>query len=84
MPSVGEASRVPGRELAYAVDLEIVRAVSEELERRLDGLPLPDLDEIRQWRGAALLLEELGAYDAWSLDVGTGGTEVRARLWRAD
>ncbi len=66
------------------MDLAVVREVSTELERRLDGLPLPDFKELRQWRGAALLLRELSAYDAWSLDVTAGGAETRMRLWRAD
>jgi hypothetical protein len=84
LPAVEETARSPGPESAYAVDLGVVRAVSAELESRLEGLPLPDLKELRQWRGTALLLEELAAYDAWSLDVAAGGVDVRMRLWHVD
>lgn len=84
LPSVVAAAQSPGRESAYAVDLGVVRAVSAELESRLEGLPLPDLKELRQWRGAALLLQELAVYDAWSLDVAAGGAEARMRLWHVD
>ncbi len=66
--------------ISYTADLDVVRAVSRELERRLEGIPLPRIEEIERWRGAALLLEELAAYDRWSFEVGVDGT-VRSRLW---
>ena len=70
--------------LAYTVDLDLVRAVSESLEEALEGVPLPPIREVKQWRGAALLLIELGAYDRWTLEVAAEGGEVRSRLWHAD
>ncbi len=66
--------------LAYAVDLELVRAVAADLERRLEGVPLPRIDEIERWRGAAQLLAELSAYDRWTFEVDRSG-RVRSRLW---
>lgn len=70
--------------LAYTVDLDVVRAVSENLEDTLGGIPLPPIPEVKQWRGAALILTELAAYDRWTLEVAAQGGEVRSRLWRAD
>ena len=71
-------------EIVYSVDLDVVREVTAELERRLEGLPVPAIRELRQWRGAALLLDEIGIYDRWSLEVADGGRSVHSRLWSAD
>jgi len=72
----------PG-DLVVTADLDVVRAATDELEAQLEGVPLRGLKELRQWRGAAMILSELGAYDAWSLEMTAGGREVRSRLWRA-
>ncbi|MDH3522928.1 MAG: hypothetical protein OES32_05015 [Acidobacteriota bacterium] len=84
LPAVRTAALGREHEVSYSADLDVVRAVSAELEARLAGLPLPDFEELRRWRGAARLLAELGSYDAWSLEVAAGGAEARARLWHAD
>jgi hypothetical protein len=74
---------VAGFHVAYSVDLDVVRAVSDDLEARLAGLPLPATREVRQWRGAALILAELEAYQRWTLEVTDSG-EARSRLWRGN
>jgi hypothetical protein len=81
LPEVENAVSVDGLALAYSVDLDVVRAVSDDLEKKLRGLPLPATREVRQWRGAALILAELRAYRRWTLEVTENG-EARSRLWR--
>ncbi len=69
-----------GIRLEYEVDLDVVRSVAGELERQLEGVPLPRIQELERWRGAALVLGQLEGYDRWSfVRVADGG--VRSRLW---
>jgi hypothetical protein len=84
LPGLERAAARVGPTLVYSVDLDVVRAVSADLEERFEGVPLPAISELRQWRAAASILRELAAYDRWSLEVGEDGREVRSRLWRAD
>jgi hypothetical protein len=68
--------------VSYAVDLDVVRQVTRELDESLENVPLAAIPEARRWRGAARLLYELGAYDRWSLEI--DGSTARSRLWRVE
>lgn len=84
LPTVEQVAGQDARQESYAVDLDMVREVSAEIERQLEGLSLPAIREVRVWRGAARILEELGAYDRWSLEIGADDAVVRSRVWFAD
>ncbi|MCZ6506976.1 MAG: hypothetical protein O7A04_02855 [Acidobacteria bacterium] len=84
VPGIERAAATGAGGIVYSVDLDVVREVAAELERRLEGVPLPAIKELRQWRGAAMLVTELGAYDRWSLEVTDGGRSVHSRLWFSD
>ena len=84
LPTVEQIAGQDARQESYAVDLDMVREVSAEIERQLEGLPLPAIREVRFWRGAARILEELGAYDRWSLEIGADDAVVRSRVWFAE
>lgn len=70
--------------VSYAVDLDVVRQVTRELDESLENVPLTAIPEARRWRGAARLLYELGAYDRWSLEIADDGSTARSRLWHVE
>jgi len=84
VPGLQQAAGEDDLALAYSVDLDVVREVSSSLEKAFKGIPLPAIREVKRWRGAALVLTELGAYDRWTLEVAASGGHVRSRLWHAD